>query len=455
MPTKDIEELGHKMMMLALKGKLPLPMGGHFRSEHRKNEKKNHHDNMDGAMIGHVLQSKGPHLLKIFFDTNAKPSKKPVEFWVGCYECFDCGQRIRLSFDGKTFTCVNPCKHPNGHPAYEFELNVPSGKMVVGNDFRDKFDITGNYDINTLVGMAKTSFAYAKIGMAHAFVGNTCPGVYRISNDKFVIGTCVEKFNEDDDKDEIVPPVAGAERVGGICTDLWWYSIVDYDDYVKAYGVPTKKDRFIDVVDCKPGVYKFHHQYHLVNDDNYDEPKVYTKIAWIGENRKKKDHRAKYLAKNITAGQALKASVDSNDMEEIKKHASYLLLGSAGHHHYHPNGWICGNPEVTSKSPSMKIPVFKGKMPFADISEYTWLVQMAGVGKPLGAGLDATKAKLNKSFIELAFNICQAYIRYGAETSSLDTPERTKKNLDIMKQTFLALAKKHPVPKYCKDLITK
>lgn len=32
----------------------------------------------------------------------------------------------------------------------EFELNVPSGQFVVGNDFRDDFRVIGKYNLNTL-----------------------------------------------------------------------------------------------------------------------------------------------------------------------------------------------------------------------------------------------------------------------------------------------------------------
>ncbi|MFX8653186.1 hypothetical protein ABTM19_20885, partial [Acinetobacter baumannii] len=82
-----------------------------------------------------------------------------------------------------------------------------------------------------------TTQDYAKIGMAHCCVGNSCPAMYecrdgrRAADSHFVIGTTssrgkAPRFHSDD----------RVHRVAGICTDLWLYSICDADEFVKRAG---------------------------------------------------------------------------------------------------------------------------------------------------------------------------------------------------------------------------
>lgn len=346
--------------------------------------------------------------------------------------CNQCGEYMEFTISESGIVCKNPCKYPKGYPAYEFELNVPSGKMVVGNNFTDKFNIVGCYDINSVFGKAKTSYRCAEIGMAHAYVGNTCPGFFKINNNSFYVGN-KGRTN----------PIPKSRRVGGIGTNLWWYSIVDYDQYVLAYG---EKFNDVDIVKCKPGVYRFKHQHHLSEF-------IYTYIDWVREPDAIIDFKAKQMERNITAGQALYAtrelypSLYPDDMEGVISFANQELFSSQD---YHPNGWFCSNPDVDNDYPSADIPIFNVPVDYRTITKNCWLAEYTGVGK---VQHDLKIDKLNDSFIELAFNLLQAYVNYGVRETSVDwINKQIPITIELCKEMLNGLAKRHPdkVPNYVK-----
>ena len=133
-------------------------------------------------------------------------------------------------------------------------INVPSGKLVCGNDFREQYPIKEDYYINETLGIKLTIEEYAKMGLFHGYVGNTCPGLY-LKNGQIKIAS----LNWDKKK-----PKEFGKRVGGICTNLWWYSIADHDDYIKRGGIIHKN---VDVVKVKPGRYILSHDLERDFDD--------------------------------------------------------------------------------------------------------------------------------------------------------------------------------------------
>jgi len=221
---------------------------------------------------------------------------KPLPIDCGLRDCHVCDQDIKMTFDGKTFRSTTKCPYPNGMPEYSIELPVPSGKLVLANDLRDLFEDEyeevdlrpgsrgWGFNVNTDMGCRQVFEAYGELGMAHGFVGNTCPGMYRI--DKNTLTLSMIKHDEDY---ECIEKEMPGKRVGGVCTDLWWYSVVDYDDYVKRAG--AEPDRYCDVIDVKPGVYKVTHRTHTFDRDaNVTEH--YAIFKWIrkstGKDIKKK-----------------------------------------------------------------------------------------------------------------------------------------------------------------------
>ncbi|KKL57029.1 hypothetical protein LCGC14_2239470, partial [marine sediment metagenome] len=138
--------------------------------------------------------------------------------------------RFNLLTNGISVWADEECPYPHGF-TIEFELNVPSGQIVATDDLRPLFDILGDYDINTDEGCRLTTLAYEQIGCAHGFVGNSCPGIYKQGN-KYIIA------NGGHDRD--------GEQVGSIGTDLWWYSIVDADEFKRRILGPYEQQKMRD-----------------------------------------------------------------------------------------------------------------------------------------------------------------------------------------------------------------
>ncbi len=152
-------------------------------------------------------------------------------------------------------------------PPIEVEMNVPSGKIIVENDFRELWPEAGDdFDVNETLGLKQTTEAYGQYGMFHGFVGNSCPGVYK-KGDFFHIGK-----QGHDDSDEVVDPLPG-KHVGGVITDLWWYCVADLDDYLARGGKIEKHWSGPTIIDVTPGRYVLKHYYGISTREEHSHKK--------------------------------------------------------------------------------------------------------------------------------------------------------------------------------------
>lgn len=182
-----------------------------------------------------------------------------------------------LSFDGFTFTATDPCPFPDGFEVV-VRLEIPSGRMRVGNDFRPWFDVEQTPNVNEAHGIAQLTREMAEQGVLHAFVGNACPGLYRTApdldrpnHDAFVIGSPGD--------DGTLEPDAFGERLATIVTDLWWTSIADGDEFDRR-GCEAPAE----TVAVTPGVYEMRYLGLVEDTDPYDaSPTVYATIVRVGD----------------------------------------------------------------------------------------------------------------------------------------------------------------------------
>lgn len=446
-------QVGWKLREKIESGRVKLDIGGHFRSISLN-------DDFIKSHLSIKLKATPSQLKELdkAIETEV-PLNNFIQFENSHFlDCNECGKLVVLETNGVEIRCANPCIYPQGLPSYEIELNVPSGKFVVANDLRDYFPIIGDYNVNKTICCKQTSEKYAQAGMAYMNVGNTCPGMFRINDGSFVIGT-VSSRNQN--------PVKGSHRVAGICTDLWWYSIVDYDQFlIRAKREPGNYEQ---IVTCKPGVYRFKHQYHLVRDNNYTRADIYSFIDWIRDPDPVRDFQGEWMALNFTAGQIIQDKLTGqysdlytttlgkpvSKLKSIMKAADTLMCANGGGIDYHPNGWLGSNPDLTMDAPDLKIPRFQGKHRWYPMSDWSLLAKTAGIGKDYN-GKGPIFVYMNPSFIELAFNICQNIIRFGSESMYTDKKhDHCKSNIMLAKKCFKALVKRFPtqVPSYCKGLI--
>jgi hypothetical protein len=440
----------------AEEGKITFDCGGHFRGENRPpNDPWGLYD------FGRSLDSEEQLvLLKAAVESGVPLTEYLPAPKTHFYDCWECSERVEMEFDGTHFRCTNPCKYPGGMPAYDVFLNVPSGKMVVANDLREYFRVIGDYNVNYTEGCKKTTEAYEKVGMAHAFVSNTCPGVYKVSDRKFVIG-CGTQRNR---------PVKGSRRVAGICTDLWWYSIVDYDQF-KARAKREPDTRYEEIVKCEPGLYRFRHQYHLTDRDDYTHPVIYTFVDRVKKPAPVVDYEAEYMKLDFTAGQIMRALIHGDhkdyytddgaraDIDTIFFAADRMMCTAGTGRDYHPNGWFGNNPDLKMDAPDMEIPKFKKKWRWYPWSEHSLIPQAAGVGKDLFNDKVKPDIHLNPSFLALAINICQCIIRCGSESVYDNDKKHAKQDEANARKWALkslkGFANKYPdqFPEDCRELL--
>lgn len=223
------------------------------------------------------------------FDPDTKQLIEPVflsSFFLG-EKCHYCGDSMTFKFDNHSISTLGECEK---FDTYSFEVNVPSGHLVfcdwppfgsevlisLEDDYQSK---NGHYSINNTKGCFTCSKLYADNDIIHFFVGNTSPCILKDGNNIYV-----EESGYDDNDEEIFLHDVDCE--GSICTDLWWITAFDLDNYHKLldnYGLSYNE--FLEDIDgygyvkvnVNPGVYKC--SYERNNDDN--SPHCYVKIEKV------------------------------------------------------------------------------------------------------------------------------------------------------------------------------
>lgn len=201
------------------------------------------------------------------------------------FECAWCGERPKIVLD-ETGTepvvrAMTACSVPDGFKTV-FELKVPSGRVVIDDDLRDVYNLSDEEadklpSLNVRRGTHETSLAFAAIGCAHGYVGNSCPGFYKVGAGQYVIA------NSGSTDDDVEIPIENGVKLAQIVTDLWWYSIADYDDFIARGGDP-KRSWCRNVVSVPPGTYRFIHHTNErgFNFDEFRKPVIYAHIERVG-----------------------------------------------------------------------------------------------------------------------------------------------------------------------------
>jgi len=195
-------------------------------------------------------------------------NQTPLEDWVKlCYYstsdgCHDCGEPLEVVTNGMQIKFLNPCKYPNGIGSFTTTIEITSGKIVFANDLRKHFpEPKGTkvaHSLCTIAGLMEEAQDYETVGLGYGF----CTADIDIlrSGDNFLLSGC---------------EVENTQKVGEIITDLWWYSIADYDLATKR---KTKLPKSAFVFEVPNGKYEITHYGHI-NCDNYD--RIYAEIKYV------------------------------------------------------------------------------------------------------------------------------------------------------------------------------
>lgn len=326
--------------------------------------------------------------------------------------CGCCGETLHLEFNGVELRYTTECPNPEAHFETEVTLNVPSGKLLVANDLRNLVPIPADRDINQIRETLKTTEDYAKAGCAYGFVGNTCPGFYLEDDGTYTVATKLGAYHEEEDEyeDSEETPLAS------ICTDLWWYSIMDYDEALKRaeyFGCEATLDA--EVVEVPAGLYKIQVLYPLDRDNS--EIVIYARFSRVGEAVEQPDWISEYENASLTASRVLQQSIQNYPALYDKGNVARSFAAAAGHImctngngvDWHENGHPLGNVRVDIQE--MEIPRFHFQHNWYPISPgYCTLLRAAGMQSK---GYYNGEEKLNESFARLAFNILESMISYG------------------------------------------
>lgn len=365
----------------------------------------------------------------------------------GDFETETNGKVVRIMGD--------PCVYPKGLPLTEWELNVPSGKLVVANDLRDIFPVLEeDLDISSYSGCSQTALAYAAIGLSHAFVGNSCPavfdcgeGVYKISGggpDEEVWNG--EKWVEVDPK-----PVVEGKEVARICTDLWWYSICDQAEFRRRCKRFKVKPKSLDVetISVKPGVYRFRHDEEARGNDAPGEC-IFTRFEWVREADPVKYFLALYEHVDVNPHAYVQAKTlrwptlygngtktpwndltPEEQLEAWRGVADNIFCTIGGGAEWHEKGFPRDRVDVSI--PDVEPPTFR--------RQYHWYPFTKGYG-----GLFEPKP-LSSSFAKLAFRVLESVISFGMVVHDSEHSREVRGTRDRMLlavQRYRELAKEHP-----------
>lgn len=361
----------------------------------------------------------------------------------GLYRCNCCGKsEFELETNGKVLRISDPCEYPNGLPDTEWELNVPSGRLVVANDLRQLFPIADaeDADISTSYGCRQVALSYADNGLSHAFVGNTCPGLYKCHNGSYKIANKPSKERWDGKKYVTVKtPRFEGKRLAGICTNLWWYSICDKDEFDRRlkHFEQKEEDFNVEVVDVKPGVYRFTH-FEGVDRDGPEEV-VYSRFEWVRDPDPIMDFLASYQSADVNPNAYVHAMV-SRWPTLYGKEVNYSSWASVANQvfctlgsgvEWHEKGFPTA--KVDPSIPDTYPPSFREQMSWYPFS------------KPYG-GLYEPKT-LTPSFAKLAFRVLESIISFGMQVHdgehSRDTHGTRARMLEAVVR-YRELADKYP-----------
>ena len=147
-----------------------------------------------------------------------------------------------------------------------------TGRVVIENDLR-RFFGKQDFNINSTKGIIETMDYYAKQKMLHGFVGNSCPGIYLNISGVIHIGCESEVEPEEDEVVDILP--SGFEHIASVCTDLWWYSIIDLEELKKLDKNFDEKN--YTIVDIPAGTWRLSHKYGI-SERGYHENLPYATL---------------------------------------------------------------------------------------------------------------------------------------------------------------------------------
>lgn len=202
------------------------------------------------------------------------------------YSCWQCGEFIDPEVTAEAVRVKTTCPVPAEGLTSVIRLEVPSGRIVVDDDMRplfNGFDHDNLADYNSVLGQHQVIEKFAEDKCAFGPVGNSCPTLWQTDEDTYVIARKPWLTAPDDpwaDEDD-VPAPEGARKLASVCTTLWAYSIVDYDEWVRRGGDPENLPAMAEIVEIPAGTYEFTHHSGETGFDGDEDDVVWADIKKV------------------------------------------------------------------------------------------------------------------------------------------------------------------------------
>lgn len=137
-----------------------------------------------------------------------------------------------------------------------------SGTIIVENDLRNYFpEVKGNLSMGAS-GIVNLMEKYGKLNFLHGYVGNSCPSLaYSKEQENVIIG-----LDWDEDTDTEILPDETYDIVASVCTDLWWYSICDAEEFMMRNPDEDLSD--LTTINITPGTWELTHYYGVCRNSN-------------------------------------------------------------------------------------------------------------------------------------------------------------------------------------------
>jgi hypothetical protein len=206
--------------------------------------------------------------------------------------CFDCGAYLDYYLEGDTL--IPDHKECFSDNEVVLDIPVPTGELVFSDypEHGRKVMMQAENkktDINCTQGVVQRIEEYASAGIAHFYVGNSSPHIYKKGNQLLIGRGCY------DEEENEIPLEVDAIDVGYVCTDLWWVTAFDRSIYEKMaqniFGVEKGSQMTREavkkadaVLQVEPGTYRLRYFTKVK-----DERELYATLELISENDKKDD----------------------------------------------------------------------------------------------------------------------------------------------------------------------
>lgn len=335
--------------------------------------------------------------------------------------CPYCEHADLFETNGLVLRPVHACTAPDGMVS-DFTLNVPSGKVIITDDLRALCRIFDEDDINTHPGVHRTILHYATNGLALGYgIGNSCPTVFCQGDGKYAIGR----------------GLAGQE-VASISTNLWAYSIMDYEDALKrAAHYKVRLPKTLSVVEIPAGSYLFRH-FHGV--DHGVAEVMFATFERVGPAEEPVDWVAKDCAAQMhftqdVALSAIRWPTLYGDNETFDFRCASVCLSVFRSASWHQNGFPIRHPMGdVEKTPTQDIPHF--------LFQYSWWLkntQIPATLQDVGSG-----CVFNESYAIVVGRILESLISYGVPMEYDVSSEAALEEMRLAVDLWYKLVEKYP-----------